>query len=157
MPPIGGGHAGHHHRVRKYLTTRYDDRFVIFGQSTLVLAEGFAVDPDLAVFRDRPDSYAHAEYLRAEDCLLVVEIADSSIAYDTGDKAGFYAAAGIPEYWVVDVRQRELAHFAEPGPAGYRAKRTHEVEASFSSPLLGLVSVGDLFPPPPPEADPPKT
>ena len=39
----------------------------------------------------------------AEDVLLVVEVADSSLGFDTGEKADLYAAAGIADYWVVDV------------------------------------------------------
>ena len=39
----------------------------------------------------------------AEDVLLVIEVAESSLAVDTGEKADLYAAAGIADYWVVDV------------------------------------------------------
>ena len=39
----------------------------------------------------------------ADDVLLIVEVAESSLDYDTGEKAELYAAAGIKDYWVVDV------------------------------------------------------
>jgi hypothetical protein len=46
--------------------------------------------------------------------LLVIEVADSSLAYDLGDKASLYAAADISDYWVVDVIHTRLHVFREP-------------------------------------------
>lgn len=47
---------------------------------------------------------------------LVLEISDSSYAYDTHEKASLYASAGIPDYWVLDLRLRRLEMRREPGP-----------------------------------------
>ncbi|MFO0799478.1 MAG: Uma2 family endonuclease [Gemmataceae bacterium] len=48
--------------------------------------------------------------------LLVVEVSDSSLAYDTGDKASLYAAGGIADYWVVDLVHNRLIVFRDPKP-----------------------------------------
>jgi Uma2 family endonuclease len=47
---------------------------------------------------------------------LVIEVADSSLAYDIGDKASLYAAAGIADYWVIDVNDRRIRVFRNPQP-----------------------------------------
>jgi Uma2 family endonuclease len=52
--------------------------------------------------------------------LLVVEVADTSLAYDRDVKVPLYAAHGIPEVWLVDLRHRRLDMFRDPGPDGYR-------------------------------------
>jgi Uma2 family endonuclease len=45
---------------------------------------------------------------------LLVEVADSSLAYDLGEKKAAYARAGIPEYWVVDLRHDVVVVCREP-------------------------------------------
>ena len=48
---------------------------------------------------------------------LVVEVADSSLAFDRGPKARLYAAAGIPEYWIVNLVDRQVEVHTDPRPA----------------------------------------
>ena len=55
----------------------------------------------------------------AEDVFLVVEVADTSLGYDLGEKANLYAAAGICDYWVVDCENRRIVVHREPRPSGY--------------------------------------
>ena len=54
--------------------------------------------------------------------LLVIEVADSSLEYDLGEKAGLYADAGVPEYWVVNLVERVLVVFREPNKGSYLAR-----------------------------------
>ena len=65
------------------------------------------------------------QYLREkpgpDDILLVVEIADSSLALDTGEKALLYAEAGIRDYWVVNLRDRNIEVRRDPGPDGFQS------------------------------------
>ena len=58
-----------------------------------------------------------------EDALLIIEVADSTLAYDRSTKLRFYADAGIPEYWVVDCVAEAVEVHREPGPDGYRDVR----------------------------------
>lgn len=70
--------------------------------------------PDLALVARRDDDYWHAHPTAAETA-LVIEVADSSLAFDLEAKARLYAAAGIPHYWVVDVQQLRL-HIVHEAP-----------------------------------------
>lgn len=83
-------------------------------------------EPDILVCSN-PDPTAYATARTAP--LLVVEVADSSLAYDLGEKAAIYADAGIPEYWVVDLAARSLEVLREPRPGGYEARSTLEGDA----------------------------
>jgi Uma2 family endonuclease len=65
-----------------------------------VLDKFVVPEPDLALLKPRDDFYA-GKQPEAEDVLLIVEVADSSL-YDTTVKLGMYAILGIPEYWVAD-------------------------------------------------------
>jgi Uma2 family endonuclease len=68
--------------------------------------------PDIAVVAGAPR--AHARHPRT--AVLVVEIADTSLTMDLGDKASLYAAGGIADYWVVDANDRKLHVFRDPHP-----------------------------------------
>jgi len=50
--------------------------------------------------------------------LLVVEVADSSLQHDRGTKVPLYGRAGIPEMWLVDLVNRRVERFSEPGQPG---------------------------------------
>lgn len=84
--------------------------FWVRGQMALVL--GLATDPvpDLAVVPGSPRE--HVEHPRM--ALLVVEISESSLAYDCGDKADLYAAGGIGDYWVIDLIHRQVVVHRDP-------------------------------------------
>jgi Uma2 family endonuclease len=57
--------------------------------------------------------------LAADTNLLVVEIADSSLGYDMGRKAAFYASFGVRELWVIDAVWLTARVHRDPEPDGY--------------------------------------
>ena len=108
--------------------------------------------PDLAVVPG-----GRSEYLTAKPSLaaLVVEVADSSLFFDTTTKAEKYATANVPEYWVIDLEHRLLLVFRDPVPLpqglGATAYRTHLklTDADAASPLAApgaTIRVADLLP-----------
>lgn len=74
--------------------------------------------PDLMLVKPRKDFYATRRPAVSE-VLLLVEISDSSLAYDRGTKCALYARHGIAEYWVVDVNRKRLYMYRDPGTEGY--------------------------------------
>ena len=81
-------------------------------------------EPDLAVYTGKFTDYT--DHPTAADTLLVVEVAHTSLFYDTTTKAELYAEEGIVEYWVADVNAKKLLVFRDPAPvaAGGHAYRT---------------------------------
>ncbi len=61
--------------------------------------------------------------LSPQNVLLVVEIADTSLRYDRGRKAGLYALFGVRELWVIDAVKLTTRVFWTPHPDGYRERR----------------------------------
>lgn len=84
-------------------------------EKPLALGEWDEPEPDLAVVVGGLLDYAMA-HPTPEQTLLVVEIADTTVAYDTGDKADIYAAAQIGDYWVVLAAERAVAVLRRPAP-----------------------------------------
>ena len=85
-----------------------------------------APEPDVAWVVPRDYSQNRPQ---AHDVLLVIEVADSSLAYDTGEKAELYAAVGIADYWVVDVAGRAVEVRRQPHAGRYRSLQTYSGEA----------------------------
>jgi len=83
--------------------------------------------PDIALVRPRADFYATA-HPTAADVFLVVEVAETSLAYDLDVKVPLYARHGIPEVWVIDAARRVTHRFRGPGPAGYADRATIAAE-----------------------------
>jgi Uma2 family endonuclease len=81
----------------------------------------------------RPQSYDDHHPLPAE-VYLVVEVADSSLESDCGEKADLYAAGGIVDYWVVDVQDQVVHVFRQPTKDGY-SQRTTRQQGEHLSPL----------------------
>lgn len=111
--------------------------------------------PDLAVIAGTILDYLDRNPTTAA---LIVEVSDSTVFFDSTTKAELYATAGVPEYWVMDVENRQLFVYRDPVelPAGLGATayRTHLVFGTSDSvtPLAipaTSIRVSDLFPPGP--------
>jgi Uma2 family endonuclease len=118
MNPIGDDHAWTVIRSTGVLT-RGADIFpwvqspVRLSERTLPIADLSALRPD--VIQNRKPEPA--------DILLVVEVANTSLAYDRQVKAALYARANIPEYWIVDIKGERVEAYRDPSPIGYRSIR----------------------------------
>lgn len=80
--------------------------------------------PDIAWVRRGDYSQRHP---LPQETLLIIEVSDSSLAFDTDEKAALYAEAGIREYWVVDVQDESLIVHRDPSPQGYANISTHQL------------------------------
>jgi Uma2 family endonuclease len=119
MSRPGRRHAAFVDNLNQLLVVRLAGRAIVRVQNPIALTYDTEPQPDLAVLRRRPVPYKEREPY-AEDVLLLVEVADSSLAYDRSTKLQLYAAAGIPEYWVIDCAAETVEVYRTPGREGYR-------------------------------------
>jgi Uma2 family endonuclease len=96
-------------------------------------------EPDITVVSGAPRDYLKQHPSAAH---LVVEVAASSLAQDRLTKAPIYAAAGIPEYWIVNLRREQLEVYRSPDPA---ARRYTVVEIARRGDRITLASVADVM------------
>ncbi len=118
MSPIGDRHAAFVDNLAQLLIRRLPDEVIVRVQGPVALADDTEPQPDLTLLRRRAVPYKDREAW-AEDAVLVIEVADSSLAYDRTTKRRLYAEAGIPEYWVVDCAAETVEVHRGPGPDGY--------------------------------------
>ena len=96
-------------------------QFLVQIQDPIHLNDRSEPEPDVALLRIDPLYYADRHPTPA-DIYLVIEIADSSFRYDCEIKGRLYAEAGMADYWVLDVNNRQLHVFREPGNNGYQSE-----------------------------------
>lgn len=148
IAPQSPRHAGITHRVAKVLRRAIGERADVREDKPLVLPPFSMPEPDIAVVASDPGDYVTAHPRTA---FLLVEVSDSSLPQDRITKARIYAAAGIPEYWIVNLRLGCVEVFRAPEPAARCYASTWRAipgDRLAVTTLAGVeVSVTDLLPP----------
>jgi Uma2 family endonuclease len=116
-----------HVRARNRLTFRLQCRIVelalpfeAFSEATIKIGSNHAPEPDVVISKTpEVDGYYPSSCI-----LLAVEVAVTSMQTDMGYKKPLYAAAAIPEYWIVDVDAAQIIQFWSPEGEDYRETRT---------------------------------
>jgi hypothetical protein len=122
MTPIGDRHASCVRRLNRLFALHALELAVTDVQNPVVLGRHDAPQPDVVLLRPRPDGYPR--HPRSADILLVIEVADTTLAHDRDVKIPLYARAGIPEAWLVDLTAERIAVHREPHADRYAHVRS---------------------------------
>lgn len=145
MAPAGPEHNSSLMQLTR-LFAQIVDRYFLLVQGTVVITEGQVFDPDFALLRLKPGGYKRA-HARPSDIALVVESAASSLTKDRHVKLPIYAAAGIQEYWIVDLERELLTAYRDPEEQRYNSSQSMSGDDKISPlacPEL-TIRVGDIF------------
>jgi Uma2 family endonuclease len=123
MAPPGPRHVAGVHLVAQVLRPIFADGFMVRIQSPVAAGAYSEPEPDVAVVPGGPRDYLDDHPATA---VLVVEVSDSTLGFDRQRKGPVYAAAGIPEYWILNLQDRVVEVYRDPGPdaGGHPAYRT---------------------------------
>jgi Uma2 family endonuclease len=147
MAPQNPPHAGITHQVAKVLRRAVGEHADVREDKPLILAPFSMPEPDVAVVELDRRNYVAAHPRTA---LLLVEVSDSSLPQDRITKARIYAAAGIPEYWIVNLRVASVEIFRSPNPDARCYAVTSRAIPGDRLALVALpeveVSVADMLP-----------
>ena len=105
-------------------------------RNPLQLGEFSEPQPDLMLLRPREDFYARA-HPTARDVLLVVDVADTTLAYDRDRKIPLYGRYGVSQCWLINLPERIVEVHANPDPHGYTDRHIARVGEALE-PLPGL-------------------
>lgn len=119
MSPIEVPHASTLNRLVWLLTSALGKQVIVSIQNPVQLSEESMPQPDVAVLRLRDHFYSE-HHPKPEDTLLIIEVADTSLRYDRRIKAPLYSAAGIADYWIINLQARQIEVYRDPRPNGYR-------------------------------------
>lgn len=123
MAPIGFNHSGHLNRLNKLLTKLAPDDVVTSIQNPLQLGDLSEPEPDFMLLKPNADSYT-TRHPTADDVLLLIEVADTSLQFDQNQKLRLYARHGIPEYWLLNLNDVCLEVYRKPIGEVYAEKTT---------------------------------
>lgn len=118
MSPKGSRHELVRNTLLVFWYRNRNSRASILGETPVLLDDISQPLPDLMVLAPGIE----LSDVKADADLLVVEVADTSLAKDTGPKAQLYAAAGIRDYWVINAETLVTTVFRDPSDAGYRSR-----------------------------------
>lgn len=158
MPPIGPPHDYAVASLAEVFHHRFAKRAFVKAQGAVTLDKWSEPQPDVTLNVLPKERYAVA-HPAPDQVLLVVEVAASSLPYDTGMKLRAYARRGVREYWIVDLAHERVDVYRDPAGERYASHRSAGRGESVA-PLAfpdDAVAVDDILPPPVPEERTPKT
>lgn len=134
------------------LRVAFGEEWFVRVQAPLAIGVGGDPEPDIAVIAGSIRDYKDEHPKNAD---LVVEVSDTTLKYDRKRKASLYARAWIDEYWIINLKQRQLEVFRDPitdarAPLGFKyANRQIFKEGETVSPEAkpeAVIAVADLLP-----------
>ena len=150
--PKNAPHATGNALVRREIESKLPSGWHYRSQEPITLDDG-EPEPDGAVVRGQIEDYA-TRHPAAAEVALVIEVADTSLDRDRGIKLRSYARAGIAQYWIVNLIDRQIEAYTDPDPAAarptYLRQSVFPVSATLPLTLAGneaaVVNPALLFP-----------
>jgi Uma2 family endonuclease len=118
MAPIGTGHGGTVIQLTDLLQDAARGRAHVLVQLVVRLSDISEPQPDFALVKPRTDFYKK-QHPGPADTFLIIEVSESSLRYDVQVKAPLYARHGVPEYWIIDLKGRQVRFFRSPESGQY--------------------------------------
>jgi Uma2 family endonuclease len=148
MSPPNPPHAGNTDRVARALRRAVGERAYVREEKPLIVGRHSVPEPDAAVVPADPYDYTRAHPRTA---FLVVEVSDASLPQDRLSKSCIYAGDGIPEYWIVNLRDERIEVLRDPDRRRRRYRETMTVGRGVRLELVAVPGAGvlsdDLLPP----------
>ncbi|MFV9506274.1 MAG: Uma2 family endonuclease [Oscillochloridaceae bacterium umkhey_bin13] len=140
MSPVGPLHVAIVNKLNRILSQQLGDEAIVSVQNPIRLGDTGEPQPDLALLQPRADFYTTALATPAE-ILLLIEVADTSLAYDREQKLPRYAEAAISEVWIVDLASQTIEQYTQPLQGRYTLVRTILFGETIRATLLTGINV----------------
>lgn len=140
MAPIGGPHMGIVNRLTRLLVLALGDSGEVSVQNPVRLSRHSEPQPDFAILKPRSGDAA-STVPGVEDVLLLIEVADTTLAYDRGTKLALYAKSGIAETWIVNAQEKCIEMYRGPSAGGYAERIDARLGDRLSPQALPAISV----------------
>jgi hypothetical protein len=138
---VGKRHAIIVNQLQRLLTIILQNaRCFVQVQSPVSLSPIDEPEPDICVVSGTPGDERH-RHPTPDELVLLVEVADSSLDYDRGEKLEAYAVAGVREYWIVNLIDDHVEVYQRPDPAS--GEYGHHADFSKGE-TLSIVLPGDV-------------
>lgn len=146
MSPMGSRHSVTLMKLVRLLPQKFNESYSIQIQSPLALSRHSQPEPDAAVLLGPPSDFREELPIKA---VLTIEVADSTLRFDRTTKAKIYAAAGIEDYWIINLSEDQVEVHRKPTPEDGYAETIIAKGGEKISPLVlpdAQIAVSDLLP-----------
>jgi Uma2 family endonuclease len=116
---ITSQHAAMSSKLNQILHQQLHDKAIMRIQDPIIANDFSEPEPDVAILKYRADFYEH-EHPYGRDVLLVIEIGDTSVAYDRKFKLPLYAESGVAECWLINLAKQEIYTYWQPTGNAYK-------------------------------------
>ena len=131
---IGDRHAWIVDLLNRFFSRNLPDQIMVRVQNPLRLGEFDEPEPDI-VLADLT-KYDGSRHPRADETILVIEVSDLSLRHDRDTKIPLYAAAGIKEVWIINLRNNVIEVYQNPTFGIYQSVRIFEIGQAVESSVL---------------------
>lgn len=146
MSPIGIQHSNIVKLLTEWSFSVVDLKQVLPSAQSPVRLPSNESEPEPDIVWERRQEYSrHPE---PQDILLIIEVADSSLEYDQGEKLTAYAEAGIEDYWIVNLNESQIEVYRDPADGKYRSIAIYGRNDTGPNPLAApavFLAPSDLF------------
>ena len=109
----------------------FDEKVIVRNQNLIWLSEFSEPEPDIVLAVLKEDEYENS-HPTPDEIYLILEVSDSTLSYDRNTKGEAYARAGISQYLVLNVQEKTLEDYREPGADGFQSKQTYRAGQNFN-------------------------
>jgi Uma2 family endonuclease len=150
MAPPGPEHEDSVTFLNLFMVEQLQRRALVWPQGNTIRLPGVESrpQPDLTILRWRDDLYkGRNNRPTAKDVILLIEVSQSSVKYDRGEKLALYAEAGIPEYWIVNIRRGVIEVYTDLAGGKYQSVKVAQRGETLQLPegLEGSILVDDVL------------
>jgi Uma2 family endonuclease len=144
------GHVWSVGAVRKSLAARLPSGWSWRKEDPVRIPEFDEPEPDITIVRGSEDDYLE-RHPEPPDIAMVVEVSETTLSRDRGEKLLAYAKGRIPVYWIINLVEDQVEVYTDPGPDGYQTrlnlKRGDEVPVVINGMDVGRIPVTEVLPP----------
>ncbi len=144
MSPITPNHNGHVDKASEFFTIELFGKAKIRTQGSVRTDEYSEPEPDITILRFDEHFYSKRQ-ATSEDILLIIEVAVFTIEKDRTIKKKKYAAAGIPEYWIIIPQKGIIEVYKNPIEGDYAQKSTYQINSNWMLDAFDLEVKGSDF------------
>ena len=144
MSPLSPSHNSHVDKIAEFFTIKLFGNAKIRNQGSIRLDEYSEPEPDITILRFDENFY-HQNQATAKDVHLIIEVAIHTLATDRTIKCEQYAAADIPEYWIVAPEKGIIEVYQQPENGTYLKKKTYQIKDEWILAPFSLAVKGSDF------------
>lgn len=142
--PITPNHNGHVDKASEFFTIKLFDKVIVRTQGSIRTDDYSKPEPDITILRF--DEYFYTKkQATAADIHLLIEVAVFTVKTDRTIKKKKYAAAGIPEYWIIIPQKGLIEVFKQPIDGNYAQKSTYKINSQWTFEAFDLAVKGSDF------------